>query len=96
MTLREIGLDNKREEPLVCLHLQNRRVVITEMVIRPLPEIRVRFGGDGNRIAFYLAFRRFSCPFKTAQVNSVIAGQSRLYFVCIFHLFNLFLVACGK
>ena len=62
MALREIGLDHKREEPLVGLHLQDRRIVITEMVIRPLPEIRVRFGGDGNHTVFYLDLLRIPRP----------------------------------
>jgi len=62
MTLREISLHNKREEPLVRLHLQNRRVVISEMVIRPLPEIRVRFRGNGYHSIFSLDLLRLASP----------------------------------
>ena len=70
MALRKIGLDNKREETLVRLHLQDRRIVITEMVIRPLPEIRVRFGGDGNHTSFCLyLLRSASTPFDYISVQ---------------------------
>ena len=62
MTLREVGLDDKREEPLVRLHLQNRRIVIPEVVVRPLPEIGMRFSGDGNHTVFLFYSRGLTRP----------------------------------
>ena len=62
MALREIGLGDERKEPLVRLHLQNRRIVIPEVVVRPLPEVGMRFGGDGNHAVFFLYFCGLTRP----------------------------------
>jgi hypothetical protein len=62
MTLRKIGLDNKREETLVRLHLQDRRIVIAEVVVCPLPEIGMRSRGNGYHSIFSLDLLRLASP----------------------------------
>jgi hypothetical protein len=62
VALRKVGLDDKRKEPLTCPHLQNWRIVIPEVVVRPLPEIGMRFSGDGNHTVFLFYSRGLTRP----------------------------------
>lgn len=60
MAVGEIGFHQEREELLGACDLQDRSVVIAEMVVGPLPEVGMRGCGDldfviGNREIFRLA-----------------------------------------
>lgn len=46
MALRKVGLHDEGEEALRRLHLQHRGVVVSEMIVGPLPEIGMRVGRD--------------------------------------------------
>ena len=69
MALPEGCLHNKAEELILRLHLQYRRVIIAEMVIRPLPEISVRRSRYRNPVTGDLKGSRFSCPFELIQIH---------------------------
>ena len=50
VALREIRLYHKRKKWFIRTHLQQRRVIVAEMVIGSLPQIGVRFCDDFDAI----------------------------------------------
>jgi hypothetical protein len=58
------GFHNKTEVSLIRLHLKNRSIVISEMVIRTLPEIRMRQSRNPDDPVPDFAGFRFPCPLK--------------------------------
>lgn len=53
---------NKGEKPLVRLHLEHRRVVVTEVVIGSLPQVGVGLGDDLHLVIGHSKMLRLSCP----------------------------------
>ena len=62
MALRKIRLHNEREELLLRLHLERRRIVISEMIISPLPQIRMGFCRDLDPVRQNSVLPGFPCP----------------------------------
>jgi len=77
MTLGKIGLHDETEILFTRLHLEYRCIVITEMIIRSLPEISMRCGGDGQCIAFHRKRRRLPGPLKVRKIHFTSGGKSR-------------------
>ena len=77
MALGEIGLDDKTEILLLCLHLEYRRIVIPEMIVGPLPKIGVRSRGDGKGISADGICSRFPGPLKGRKIDPSPVRQCR-------------------
>ena len=52
MAVLKFRLYNKGKIFVTCFHLQDRSVIIAEMIIGPLPQIRVRFGDNLDPVLF--------------------------------------------
>ena len=70
MAFSEIGLHDEAEKFLLCLHLENRCVVVAEMIIGALPKVGARFGYHLDGVALDDATLRLSCPFEIVDVQS--------------------------
>ena len=81
MTLREVRLHHKAEELLPGPHLQNRRVVVPEMVVRTLPKVRMRSCSDGDDAVLDLEVGRFSGPLELVQIDLATVGKGISYTV---------------
>jgi hypothetical protein len=68
----EIRFDRKIEELFISPGLQNRRIVVSEMIIRPLPQVCMRLSSDPYLTAAYLIIARHPGPFKVIQFHSEI------------------------
>ena len=77
VALGEIGFHDKAEILLLCLDLEYRGIVIAEMVVGPLPEVRVRGRGDRQRLAVNGEGGRFAGPLKGGQVDIPAVLQGR-------------------
>ena len=62
MAFGKISLYNKTEIFLFRLHLQHRRIVISKMVIGPLPQIRMRLCCNLDLVVLYTKLFRFPRP----------------------------------
>ena len=69
VALREIRLYHKRKKWFIRTHLQQRRVIVAEMVIGSLPEIRMWFGHNLNSILRNRAAFRLPCPFQVVYIK---------------------------
>ena len=69
VALGEIGFHDKTEVLLLRLDLEYRGVVIAEMIVCPLPEVRVWGRGDRQRLAVDGEGGRFAGPLKCVQVD---------------------------
>ena len=58
------------EKFLLCLHLENRGVVVAEMIIGALPKVGTRFGDHLDGITLDDATLWLSCPFEIVDVQS--------------------------
>ena len=76
MALRKIRLHHEAEILLSSLHLQHWCIVIAEMIICPLPQIRMRRSHDDKCIAADLEALRFPRPLKQFYVNLALIGHS--------------------
>ena len=68
MALPEICLYDKAEIPFLCLHLKYRSIVITEMIVGPLPQVSMRFCDNLYHSLINGTAFRFSCPFEFVQI----------------------------
>ena len=64
VAVSEIGLYDKREVFIIGFHLENRSIIIAEMIIGPLPEIGMRLSHYLDKIIIYAILLRFSGPFQ--------------------------------
>ena len=69
VALREIRLYHKRKKWFIRAHLQQRRVIVAEMVIGSLPEIRMWFGRNLNSLLRDRAGFRLPCPFQVVYIK---------------------------
>lgn len=69
VALREIRLYHKRKKWFIRTHLQQRRVIVAEMVIGSLPEIRMWFGHNLNSLLRDRAAFRLPCPFQVVYIK---------------------------
>ena len=67
----EIRLYDEREELLLCFHLQDRSIVIAEMVIGSLPQIGMRHGGNLNAVGLNCIHLWLSDPLEVFRVHGV-------------------------
>ena len=81
MAVRELGLYDEAEILLLCLHLQNRSVIIAEMIIRSLPQISVRLCGDLNSVLLDFVRFWFSDPAKCFCVHTVIPPMILIVYI---------------
>ena len=87
----EIGLHDEAEKFLLCLHLENRCVVVAEMIIGALPKVGARFGYhlDGvalNDATFFIVINYitfFICVCKVT-IDSSKTMQKKHFFVVWF------------
>ena len=86
MTLSEISLHHKAEILLSRLHLKHRGIVIAEMIVCPLPEIRVWGSRNCNSICVDVKALRFASPFKESDVyfSFVVQGFCDPVNECVF------------
>ena len=73
MALCEVCLHNKAEVLLTGFHLQRGGIVVTEMIIGPLPEIRVRSGCDRNGAVLDFEGSRLPCPLELVKIDQTAA-----------------------
>ena len=76
MTLSEISLHDETEILLSRLHLQNRSVIITEMIICPLPEVRMRSGRNGKSVSVDVKALWFASPLEEFDIDLAIVDES--------------------
>ena len=69
MALLKFCSDNKTEILLFCLHLEHWRIVILEMIVCSLPQIRMRFCCDCYFIITYAVCFRLPDPLKFLQIQ---------------------------
>ena len=79
MTSGEIGFHHKTEIPLIGLHLQDRGIVVAEMVIGALPQVRVRRGGDLDAIAADDVVLRLACPRECTGIHDDLRSTASMY-----------------
>ena len=70
MAFSEIGLHDETEKFLLCLHLENRGVVVAEMIIGALLKVGTRFGDYLDGITLDDTTLWLSCPFEIVDVQS--------------------------
>ena len=70
MTLGEVCLHHKTEVLFPGLHLKNRGVVVTEMIVCPLPEVGMRCRGNADDTVIHFKGLRLPGPLEAAEVNS--------------------------
>ena len=75
MALSEVRLNYEAEVLLPRGHLQYRSIVVAEMVIGPLPEVRVRRCSDSNNIILHFESLRLPRPMEIIQVNLPVIFQ---------------------
>ena len=75
----EIGLYHKGEKLLLRLHLKNWRVIVAEMVVGPLPEIRVRLGRDRDPLRLNVKLSRFSRPYQAVDIHRFLPSAPKRY-----------------
>ena len=77
VALGEIGFHDEAEVLLLRLDLEDRGVVVAEMIVGPLPEVRVRGRGDGQRLAVNGKCGRLPGPLKRGKVDVSAVFQGR-------------------
>ena len=77
MALGEVGLDHETEEFLPGLHLEDRSIVVAEMIVGPLPKVGMGSRCDNQRVAAHRARGRLACPLEVRQVDASTVGESR-------------------
>lgn len=73
----KISFYHEGKELFFCGHLQDRRIVIAEMIIGPLPQIRMRFRRYFDAILRDLTVPGFSCPFQIIDVKVHVHASKR-------------------
>ena len=75
-TSAEMAVVAQSDQPLLVtterFHLQNRGIVIAEMIIRSLPEVRMGSCGDLDPVRTDLEAEGFSCPFHFSHIHFAI------------------------
>ena len=66
----EPGFDCERKEFLVGFHLENRGIIVSEMIIGTLPQIRVGIGNDFDFVPGDGVRSRFSGPLQLIDVKT--------------------------
>ena len=69
MAFRKGSFYCKAEKLLLRLHLEHRRIVVAEVIVRPLPQVRVGFGDDLDFIIGHGAVCRLPGPTEIMDVN---------------------------
>ena len=69
MAIDEICLNHETEIFLVCLHLEYRSVVVSEVVVGALPKVSVWFGDHFYNITFDGPTLRLACPFEIVNIQ---------------------------
>jgi len=85
MTLGEIGLHHEAEELLAGLHLQNRGVVVLEVIVRALPKVGLWCSGDKDGITLHLVVLWLACPLKAVQSYAPAVGKCFFNLICKLH-----------
>ena len=98
VALREIGLHHEAEELLARLHLKHGRIVVLEVIVRALPQVGVRGGGDEEGVASRLKPSRLSRPLEAALIDGAAVGECFFYIVLKLHdvLFFVLVSASNK
>ena len=69
VAFREVSLHDEAEEPLLRLHLEDRGVVVAEMIIGTLPKVCARSGDHLDGVTLDEALRWLSRPFEKVYVQ---------------------------
>ena len=77
VALGEIGFHDEAEVLFLRLDLEDRGVVVAEMIVGPLPEVRVRGRGDGQCLAVNGKGSRLPGPLKRGKVDVSVVFQGR-------------------
>ena len=70
MAFGEIGLHDETEKFLLSLHLENRGIVVAEMIIGALPKVGTRFGDHLYGITLDDATLWLARPIEIVDVKS--------------------------
>ena len=68
----KIGFHHEGKEFFFCCHLKNGRIVIPEVIIGPLPQIRLRIRSNFNAVLRKGIVPGGSCPFQLADIEGHI------------------------
>ena len=79
MTPGKICLHNKGKILLLCFYLQNRRIIVSEVVIGPLPQIGMRFGLYPDRLICNAVLLRLSRPLEIHTAPPLIVRGLSLF-----------------
>ena len=98
MAAREVGLHHEAEELLARLHLQHGGIVVLEVIVRALPEVGLRSGGDADGVILDFTLCRLPRPLEATQIEVAAVRECHLYVVNEIHSRFLFvlLFACRQ
>ena len=81
MALCEVRLHHEAEELLPGLHLKHRGIIVPEMVVCPLPKVRVRGRSNGDDTVLHFTGSRLSGPLELVQIDLSTTCESLGYAV---------------
>ena len=68
-TFGKIGFGDKGKELFFCFHLQNRSVIVSEMIVGPLPKVRMRGGHNFDAFLIDAVVPGFPDPFHFRNIK---------------------------
>ena len=90
MAAREVGFYHETEELLKRLHLQHGGIVVLEVIVCALPEVRMWGGCDGDGVTIYFKGCRLPCPLELLQIDLSVVCK------CFGHAVNEFRSVLGR